>query len=220
MESLLSCLRWWKSLSLPCLSRLRWYGCDAMDGFGVMTLSPGLDVCQLPPAWSARDTVAAWWAHRAEPGSRWNEESSSLLSGCIAARLCFNILSFMLFQAQTAGGATYISTSTCDIHGAFLDGQMGRMVICSSSDHLTGVPGVSFAEWSDFTDIMCRAQGSAAIWWQRTPAASKARTAAASRNCCHGGCCESAVLAPKWSMRRWWGEAKKFRNCKGWSLMV
>lgn len=32
----------------------------AMDGVGVMTLSLGLDVCQLPPAWSARDTVAAW----------------------------------------------------------------------------------------------------------------------------------------------------------------
>lgn len=88
-----------------------------------------------------------------------------MLSGlCIAARLRFNILSFMLFQAQTAGGATYISTSTCDIHGAFLDVQMGLMVICSSSDQLTGVPGVSFAEWSDFTDVMCRAQGSAAIW--------------------------------------------------------
>ena len=42
---------------------MEWYGCDAMDvmpdmdGVGV---TPGLDVRQLPPAWSAWDTDAAW----------------------------------------------------------------------------------------------------------------------------------------------------------------
>ena len=73
-------------------------------------------------------------------------------AGCdidIFAKAVFQYFGFMLFQAQTAGGATYI----------LVDGQMGLMVIWSSSDHLTSVPGVSFAEWSDFTDVMCRAQG-------------------------------------------------------------
>ncbi len=65
-------------------------------------------------------------------------------------RLCFNILASCCFRHRLLEVQL---TFWCVIFYEFL-GQMGQMVIWSSS-----VPGVSFAEWSNFTDVMRRAQG-------------------------------------------------------------